>query len=382
MLLMKRVEGWHGDKTAGLHRTAERAAGGGGVLKISDILKKTRRLEPAAVPSTATPIPAPITINSPVVPEPSAAQQPSAAPVAAPVAPEPSPSDRIAAAQLYQHAVTATRPLMTPYASEAHLQKAREFVDVVTQQLKARNEGLVEVFFDDYPADAHYLANHAVNVCILSLALARELPYDAAQLKKLGLAALLHDIGLAKFEDIIARPEQLKERDIIEVRKHPLLGKDLAAKLAGELDFEVFDVIQQEHERVDGSGYPFGLKDNEISEFAKLVAVADVYEALTHARPYRSRYDGRAAVRLMLEQKQSFSQRCLKALINTLGIFPVGTLVELNTHETGIVLRQTKSMPLRPVILITHNAQQQKLAEEKRIDLARNFSVYIKECVK
>ena len=352
------------------------------MLKISDILKKTRQPEvtaPAAPPSvkpTVTPNVMPVVPSSAVKPP-----SPALVTVAAAVAPEIEVGKRTAAAQVYQQAIAAVGPLMGPYASESHLQKTRDVIALVIQQYAAKNDCLLEFFFEDYPADVHFLPRHAVNVCVLALALARDFPFDAGQLKKLGLGAVLHDIGLAQCEDIIAQPVQLKEHDLAEIRKHPLLGKDLAAKLTADLDYEVFDVIQQEHERVDGSGYPFGLKDNQISEFSKLVAVADVYEALTHARPYRLRHDGLTAVRQLLVQKQSFSRAYLKSLINILGVFPVGSLVELNTRETGVVLRQTKNMPLRPVISITHTAQQQKLAENKRIDLAKNFSVYIKGCV-
>jgi len=188
---------------------------------------------------------------------------------------------------------------------------------------------------------------------------------------------LVHDIGIIKFDNLISRPARFSDSDYLEVKKHPIIGKDILKEIAHDLNFEIFDVIHQEHERIDGSGYPYGLKDKEICEYARLIGVVDVYEAMTHARPYRKKLGYLKVVKELLLDKNKFESKFLKTLIDQVGIFPLMSVVKLNTKEIAEIVGQNQKMPLRPVIKVTHDAHGQKLPQAKPIDLSKNFSVYI-----
>ncbi len=283
---------------------------------------------------------------------------------------------------VYKEAVSWAEQIMAPFIVEGEklIKQANNLVEKNIDLLRKDADLLLRLFFQDYSVGKGYLYQHPVNVCILSLKMGLELNYNYTQLKQLGLAALLHDIGSAKFDELISQPRRLNSNEYNEIKNHPILSQDILKKFAQELNFEIFDVIRQEHERIDGSGYPYGLKGDEICADAKLIGLADVYEALLHSRPHRPKFGCLETIKMILSEKNVFEQKLIKCLINNLGIFPVGTLVKLNTKEIGIVITQTPQMPLRPVIDITHNSNEKKLEAPKRVDLAGNFAIYIKDC--
>ncbi|MCP4649089.1 MAG: HD domain-containing protein [PVC group bacterium] len=284
-------------------------------------------------------------------------------------------------ASLYQQAVALVKEILSPLAKKKNLiSKAEELVDKFVDIIKKDSTTLLKFFFCDYEVLNEYMYQHAVNVCIFSLALGIGMRYDNAHLKKLGVGALLHDAGLGKFDSIINKPRKLEPGELEEVKRHPAEGKEVLKKYAKYLDFKIFDIVYQEHERINGSGYPQGLKNDMIDEDAKLIGLVDVYEAIIHSRPHRPKFSCQDAIQLILNEKKAFEYKFIKNLIDTIGIYPIGTLVELNTREVGVVLKQTPKMPFRPSIDITHNSNRQKMTESKHVDLSSNFSIYIKHC--
>jgi len=294
--------------------------------------------------------------------------------------PEAIDSDEII--QVYQKAISLAEQIINPFCSEGTKLVGeiegiiRKFIEFLEQ---ADNQ-LLKLFYGSYATEKGYMYQHSVNVCILCLRLGLALSYNHNHLQQLGLAAFLHDIGLIKFDTIISLPRRLTDAEYNTVKKHPVIGKDMLKNIAQDLNFDIFDAIAQEHERINATGYPFGLEKKDICMYARLIGLADVYEAMMHARPYRDKLNPPDAIKEIIKDKEAFEYTFLKVLIDTVGIFPIATLVRLNTKEVGIVLQQTPHMPLRPVVNITHNAQEQKLPEPKRVNLAVNFSVYIQDC--
>ena len=287
------------------------------------------------------------------------------------------------AIESYSQAIVAVKKLLSPLVdnSTAVMEKTEKLVDAFIGMIETDDTLLVRLFFRDYESMNDYIYQHSVNVCIMALVLGVTQGYDRNNLRKLGLAAMIHDIGMIKFSKIINQPRKLELAEYDKVKQHPDVGRELLKKFAKNIDLKIFDIIHQEHERVDGSGYPHGLKDDMIDVAAKIIGLADVYEALVHARPYRFKLSSRDAVETVIQEKAAFDYKLLKKLIDSVGIFPVGTLVELNTRETGVVLVQNQAMPLRPVVEITHNSDRQKISKAKSIDLSENFSIYIKNCL-
>ncbi len=293
------------------------------------------------------------------------------------------PADEQEVIIVYKEAVSLAQKIATPFTVDKQglVKEVESIVDKLINFLKRDGTQLERLFFSEYFIEQVYVYQHLVNVCVLSLRLGMALHYSHERLHQIGIAAFLHDIGLLKFEELISQPRRFNTAEYNEIKKHPVVGRDILKQFAQDLDLEIFDVIVQEHERIDASGYPYGLKEKEICDGAKIVGLVDEYEAMVHARPYRAKLGYLEAVKEIIRRKKSFEYKCLKALIDLAGIFPVNAMVKLNTREAGIVIKQNQQMPLRPVINITHNVHGKKLAEPKLVDLAANFSVYIQDCI-
>lgn len=221
-----------------------------------------------------------------------------------------------------------------------------------------------------------YLASSMINVSIIAMSIAMRLGYNKSKLVQLGGCAFLANVGMIKLMHIVTRPEKLKQREYKEIKNHPLYGAEILEKLGFP---EIYvKVAQQQHERENGFGYPYGLKGNEIHEYAKIVGLAEIVESLSHHRAYRSSLPIHEVVKEVVETwKDSFSPRIMKALVESLGIYPVGTMVELTSGEVAKIIKNNPTSFLRPVVQIL--GKEDDLAEQPKIvDLTENPFLYIK----
>lgn len=180
------------------------------------------------------------------------------------------------------------------------------------------------------------------------------LGWDDVRLSELGLAAFLHDVGMFRIPaEIVLAPRPLTEAEKVRVREHPLLGFELLRPLEERYPW-LPRVCLQEHEREDGSGYPSGANGDRVHEYAKVIAIADTFEALVHGRPYEEPLAPHAAARRILDHAFSarFSKRHLAAFLCEVTPFPVGTDVRLSSGEKGRVVRTSPHSPLAPVVRI------------------------------
>ena len=222
---------------------------------------------------------------------------------------------------------------------------------------------------------------HSVNVAILAIKVGNGLEYSADRLMTLGLGGLFHDTGMLKISKIVAKRERVKGNEKELIRRHPKIGYEILRALGD--DFGRFARIAlQEHEREDGSGYPQGLMGEEIDEMAKIIGAVDVYEALIHPRPHRPKLFPFDAVKTVVEkEKEAYSPKILKALINELSAFPVGTYVRLNSGFIGRVLEVNSLRPLRPKVVLLYNVKGERLLEKKVVDLCKTPLLYVKKAV-
>lgn len=283
-------------------------------------------------------------------------------------------------AQVYDEAVAAARKVYAPGGPDTVLLSGGldPVISGITAALSRNHGESFQFFFAEYPDARDYLCYHAVNVCLFAVEFGLELRYDPAVIADLAKAAFLHDVGMAPMAAVFMKPSQLTAGEIGEIRSHPQKGLE-AVTAAGVSSQGVQETVMQEHERYDGSGYPKGLKADGISEFAQVVGLVDVYEALIHARPYRPRYSPAAAVNVILNAKHLFSPRMIKLLIKRVGIFPAGTRVRLNTKETGVVIKANPFSPLRPVVNVIADANGNVLKVPREIDLCKNYLIHIEE---
>ena len=219
---------------------------------------------------------------------------------------------------------------------------------------------------DEFPS-------HSIAVTFGALKVARGLGYDTEMLLKLGLAAFFENVGMYKIpEHVLQKKGRLSHEEMDVIRKHP----EHSAQILGRMG-EAFQWLQkialQIHERSDGSGYPRGLKGEEISEAASIIGLMDVYMAMIKNRPYRSKVVQTEAIKSIIDiAKSKFPTRVLKAFLNQISLFPVNTLVKLNNKSIGRVLSTNKSRPLRPVIRILYDGLGQEMEKGKVVDLS-NF---------
>jgi HD-GYP domain-containing protein (c-di-GMP phosphodiesterase class II) len=284
---------------------------------------------------------------------------------------------------LYEEALELARKIYKPDLQENSDLKSQlnGLMEKLVSQLSSGNKESLRLCLSDYSKAEDYLYCHAVNVCFMSIEIAMGLGYESQKLIELAAAAFLHDIGMVGYLDLINKPEKFNEADLNQIKEHPKAGLLILNKISKEFPSAVFEVVSQEHERVDGAGYPKGSKNGEISEFSQIVGLVDVYEAMIHRRPYRSKFTLSQAISKIIENKSAFGYKIIKILIERIGIFPVGSYVRLNTKEIALVLRDNPKSPLRPVINITMDPLGKELKQPRQIDLSGNPVIYIEECI-
>ena len=222
------------------------------------------------------------------------------------------------------------------------------------------------------------LAAHSANVCIYSLLLGKGANYSDGQMTELGITALLHDIGMIFVpKEIVDKKGKLTSSELKQIKKHPYYTYKILQTL-GEKYLWIAKVAYQEQERENGLGYPNGLKGDEIHDYAKIIGIVDVYEALTHNRPRRRGYMPHDAVKLILgTQKDLFSNDVKRLLLTKLSCFPLGSYIKLNSNAMCKVIEVYEDSPLRPTVEILFDSQKRKLPNRKIIKLAEAPLLYI-----
>lgn len=227
----------------------------------------------------------------------------------------------------------------------------------------------------------NYLYSHAVNVSIVAMIIGRELRMNEPTLKNLGLAALLHDVGMVRIDkSIYNKTGQLSDEEWAEIKRHPIYGFEI---LSGNEDFseEVLLGVKQHHERINGKGYPEGLSGDNIHLFGKIIAVSDVYDACISSRKHRQRMTAYEALKNLLGESALFDIRILKALVSSMAIYPIGSYIRLNTGEVAKVIGINHGYPFRPEIRIYLDRSHSKLEKPVRINLSDDeyTQTYIQE---
>jgi HD-GYP domain-containing protein (c-di-GMP phosphodiesterase class II) len=224
--------------------------------------------------------------------------------------------------------------------------------------------------------------SHSVNAAIYAIKIGIGLKYDKSRLTKLGIGALLHDIGMAKMpREVINKIEKLTSDEFALIKKHPQYGYEILLTLGEDYRW-LAEIAFQEHEREGGQGYPQGLKGNSIGESAKIVGVVDIYEALTHPRVYRKRFLPYEAVKEIIgSQRGFFHPKIMKVLITQLSVFPLHSYVRLNSNAIGKVIETNENYPLSPTIQILYDSQGGRIQEKKIIKLAENSLLHIKDSI-
>lgn len=248
---------------------------------------------------------------------------------------------------------------------------AKQLVEEISESI-ARNPGALISLARLKTAD-DYTYMHSVAVCAMMVALARQLGLSEAQTRSLGLAGLMHDLGKAVMPmEVLNKPGKLSQPEFDIIKSHPVEGHKML--LTGRSpDPIVLDVCLNHHEKTDGSGYPKGLKGDEISLYAKMGAVCDVYDAITSNRPYKLGWDPAESLRKMAEWANGhFDPKVFQAFVKSMGIYPVGSLVRLTSGRIGVVVEQTGKSLTTPSVKVFFSTKSNMRILPQVIDLSRS----------
>ena len=222
------------------------------------------------------------------------------------------------------------------------------------------------------------VSTHCVNVAILGVRIARSLDYSEERKMKVGLAALLHEIGVVKLSRRIVHERGKVDQ---EVRQRPVYSAEILGKLGSEYDWLV-QTVRQVYEREDGTGFPLGLKGKDIREEAKILGIVDVLEACIHERPYRRAMTGYQLFHeLTSAANQRFASRIVKALLRCFSLYPYNEYVLLNTGEIGKVIEIHETNLLRPKLRMLYDSEGKPLEGEPEVDLESNPSRHINKAI-
>jgi len=215
-----------------------------------------------------------------------------------------------------------------------------------------------------------YLYNHSINVCILCLSIARELDLDPDEIMSLGTASLLHDIGLMKIpQHLLQESYSPTEQEVALIKRHPYYSADILREMEGITE-ETILAAQNHHEKYNGDGYPHGLSGKSIGTFGLIIRIADFYDHITSKWRSREAVLPFEAIKMILERSQTeFSALYAAKFVQCLGIYPIGTLVELNTHEIGVVVEINPQDVMRPRILLLTDSHCLPLKEKTLVNL-------------
>lgn len=219
----------------------------------------------------------------------------------------------------------------------------------------------------------NYTYLHSVAVCVLMIALGRQLGLKDEELKQAGIAGLLHDIGKILIpHEVLNKPGKLTEEEFNIIKTHPLKGWEFL-KNSSEVNDFMLDVCRHHHERVDGMGYPDKLSGEALTLFARMGAVCDVYDAITSDRCYKKGWEPAESIRKMAEWKSGhFDEVIFHAFVKTVGIYPTGSLLKLKSGRLGVVTDQSKSSLIKPLVKVFFSTRSNTHILQEIIDLSKS----------
>ena len=254
---------------------------------------------------------------------------------------------------------------------------ARKTAAMLVDGLCKNNGNLLS--FIDMRIRSDYLFHHAVNVGILAVRTGISLGFDKMQLIELGVGALLHDVGLTLISPkIINKKGRLTPQEKIEIKKHPQIGFETLQKNS-DISLSTAYCVVQHHERINGCGYPQKLQGHEIHQFAQLVAIADVYDALISDVAYRNAVPVYEALAILdsAVKNNFFDQALVTSFSDNIAVYPIGSTVRLSNNQIGVVVDISHAVKNKPVVRIIKNENNEPICQWIELDLAKNRDIYI-----
>lgn len=261
------------------------------------------------------------------------------------------------------------------------IEKTMALVETILEELQAPNVYLdldaTRLDLEKFKQHDYGTFVHVLNVALLSAITGLQLGYKGKRLKYLTLGALLHDLGKLKVpREILNKPGSLTDEEFAIVKQHPLVGEEMLQNT--RLLTSVMAMVSEHHERWNGKGYPYGLSGNNIHRDAQIIAVTDVYEALTADRPYRKGLPPYHALEMILAWSgKDFNPQIVQGFRESLILYPENAIVTLNTGEVGVVVAVPTQMPTRPLVRLLFDSEGRFLNRETYVDLLQDLTRFI-----
>lgn len=257
------------------------------------------------------------------------------------------------AADVYEETSSLVKSIMDDirFGNNLNVQAAKDAVARCVDQVLEDSDAML--LLTQLKNKDEYTSQHSLNVCILSIIFARSLKMERAQLNKVGLCGLLHDMGKMKVpNEILNKPGHLTSNESEIMKAHTTEGRDILMS-ARDLTPAAVDVAYSHHERLDGTGYPRRLGASGISKLTRLISIVDAYDAITSDRVYKKGRLHLEAINILTECRDThFDGSLVLKFVDCIGIYPVGNPVKMSNGDVGVVIRSNPGNKIRPQVLL------------------------------
>lgn len=268
-----------------------------------------------------------------------------------------------------------TRVLIYETMEDARLGKAvntigaKKIVGMAVESVIRNPDALIS--FTQLKRKDEYTALHSLRVCILALAFGRHLGMERIELEQLGIGALLHDVGKAQIpKELLDKPEKLTDTEFMLMKDHVTFGINILEH-SPRIPSAALEVVRNHHERYSGGGYLNGLQGDAIGFYGMIGGIVDTYDALTSDRAFRKGMAAHTALKNMYEWRgRDFHPQLVEQFIQCMGIYPIGSVVELNTGEIGVVINMNRTRRLRPCVALVLKNNYMPYPVPRLFDLA------------
>jgi HD-GYP domain-containing protein (c-di-GMP phosphodiesterase class II) len=252
--------------------------------------------------------------------------------------------------------------------SQSDISAVKEAIDPLIQGVFRNQEAVAALVRLQACGDYRY--HHGVAMAVWAAILGRHIGLHRSELEKLAVGCAMCDVGMTQLPaELLDQPENLTDKQRIIIKAHPTIGAEIIAA-SNDVDPEIVAIIENHHERMDGSGYPRGVSDAAIPLLARIAGLVDTYDAMITTRPYAKARTSHEATQELLDCKGTqFQEALVEQFVQAVGLFPTGTMVELNSGEVAIVVSQNNTRRLKPELVIVLDAEKERLPSPTLLDL-------------
>lgn len=288
------------------------------------------------------------------------------------------------AEQLYNNAKVLQKKILHDITQDKaiDLESVQESTDAIVDSI-FRNQDALSCMSRLRVKD-DYLVEHSLNVSILMTIFCKHMKIERKTMEDLALGAFLHDIGKTLIPDkVLQKPGKFTDEEYAIMKTHVMLGVKILEDTPNIPETSMM-VVKEHHERLDGKGYPYGLTAGQISQYSRMIAIADCYDAMTAERVYKAGMHPIKAFKILISESPSaFDKKLVEQFIQCLGLYPIGTLVKLNSGKVGLISKLNKNKPLQPFVRVFYNTRLNQVISMEEIDLSKpKYNDQIESCVK